>query len=100
MTPSAVYRLVSKIWSCSFDMRLTRGDQIQEREADKTTEVVTRQLNAVAERLSKDQWIKVVIAYEPIWYACFLSTIPPFLSLAKIVPYHSRESLLKRGMNN
>jgi triosephosphate isomerase len=43
------------------------GESLDEREADKTTEVVTRQLNAVAERLSKDQWTKVVIAYEPIW---------------------------------
>lgn len=40
---------------------------MQEREADKTIEVVTRQLNAVAEHLSKEQWAKVVIAYEPIW---------------------------------
>ncbi|KAL1987341.1 hypothetical protein VTN96DRAFT_4057 [Rasamsonia emersonii] len=43
------------------------GESLEEREADKTIEVVTRQLNAVAEHLSKEQWAKVVIAYEPIW---------------------------------
>lgn len=41
---------------------------MQEREANKTIEVVTRQLNAVAKELSKEQWEKVVIAYEPVWY--------------------------------
>lgn len=43
----------------------------QEREANKTIEVVTRQLNAAAKELSKEQWAKVVIAYEPVWYASF-----------------------------
>lgn len=41
---------------------------MQEREANKTIEVVTRQLNAAAKELSKEQWDKVVIAYEPVWY--------------------------------
>ncbi|GMF77740.1 unnamed protein product [Aspergillus oryzae] len=39
-----------------------------EREADKTIEVVTKQLNAAAKELTKEQWSKVVIAYEPVWY--------------------------------
>jgi triosephosphate isomerase len=39
----------------------------QEREANKTIEVVTRQLDAVAKLLSEAEWAKVVIAYEPIW---------------------------------
>lgn len=41
---------------------------MQEREANKTIEVVTRQLNAAAKELSTEQWEKVVIAYEPVWY--------------------------------
>ena len=41
---------------------------MQEREANKTIEVVTRQLNAAAKELSPEQWDKVVIAYEPVWY--------------------------------
>ncbi|KAL9623402.1 MAG: hypothetical protein Q9160_002295 [Pyrenula sp. 1 TL-2023] len=43
------------------------GESLEEREAGKTVEVVTKQLNAVAEKISKEQWAKVVIAYEPIW---------------------------------
>ncbi|KAJ6079070.1 hypothetical protein PENARI_c001G03218 [Penicillium arizonense] len=43
------------------------GETLEEREANKTIEVVTRQLNAVAKELSKEQWEKVVIAYEPVW---------------------------------
>ncbi|EAW13197.1 triose-phosphate isomerase TPI1 [Aspergillus clavatus NRRL 1] len=43
------------------------GETLEEREASKTIDVVTRQLNAVAKELSKDQWQKVVIAYEPVW---------------------------------
>ncbi|KAJ9193029.1 hypothetical protein DTO166G4_8215 [Paecilomyces variotii] len=43
------------------------GESLEEREANKTIDVVTRQLTAVANVLSKEQWSKVVIAYEPIW---------------------------------
>ncbi|KAJ5782707.1 Triosephosphate isomerase [Penicillium paradoxum] len=43
------------------------GETLEEREAGKTIEVVTRQLNAAADELSKEQWDKVVIAYEPVW---------------------------------
>ncbi len=38
---------------------------VQQRESDKTIEVVTAQLDAVAEK-TKD-WSKIVIAYEPVW---------------------------------
>ncbi|KAJ5160197.1 Triosephosphate isomerase [Penicillium canariense] len=43
------------------------GETLEEREGGKTIEVVTRQLNAAAKELSKEQWAKVVIAYEPVW---------------------------------
>ncbi|KAJ5677747.1 uncharacterized protein N7477_003380 [Penicillium maclennaniae] len=43
------------------------GETLEEREANKTIEVVTRQLDAAAKELSKEQWAKVVIAYEPVW---------------------------------
>jgi triosephosphate isomerase len=41
------------------------GEKLEEREADKTMDVCTRQLTAIAACV-KD-WTKVVIAYEPIW---------------------------------
>lgn len=53
-----------------------RADASQERESEKTIEVVTRQLGAVAKVLSKEEWSKVVIAYEPIW--CVFPS-PPWL---------------------
>ncbi|KAL2221678.1 triosephosphate isomerase [Thermoascus aurantiacus ATCC 26904] len=43
------------------------GESLEDREANKTLDVVTRQLNAVAALLSKEQWASVVIAYEPVW---------------------------------
>ncbi|KOS39450.1 hypothetical protein ACN38_g9711 [Penicillium nordicum] len=43
------------------------GETLEEREANQTIEVVTRQLNAAAKELSAEQWEKVVIAYEPVW---------------------------------
>ncbi|WEW61108.1 triosephosphate isomerase [Emydomyces testavorans] len=43
------------------------GETLEEREANKTVEVVTRQLGAVASKLSAQDWSKIVIAYEPVW---------------------------------
>ena len=42
------------------------GETLEEREADKTIEVVTRQLGAVKAAGVKE-WGKVVVAYEPVW---------------------------------
>ncbi|GAB7347120.1 hypothetical protein MBLNU459_g3244t1 [Dothideomycetes sp. NU459] len=41
------------------------GESLEQREANKTIEVVTNQLRAVAKEIS--DWSKIVIAYEPIW---------------------------------
>jgi len=41
------------------------GEKLEEREADKTEEVVFRQMKHIAENV-KD-WNRVVIAYEPVW---------------------------------
>ncbi|KAI1610915.1 triosephosphate isomerase [Exophiala viscosa] len=43
------------------------GESLEEREQGVTTEVVTRQLEAVNKTIGKDGWKNVVIAYEPIW---------------------------------
>lgn len=44
------------------------GETIQEREAGKTFEVVTRQLQAIAETVkAPERWKNVVVAYEPVW---------------------------------
>ncbi|KAI4115905.1 MAG: hypothetical protein LQ345_003589 [Seirophora villosa] len=41
------------------------GETLEQRESNKTIDVVTTQLKAVAER-TKD-WSKIVVAYEPVW---------------------------------
>ncbi|KAI1002114.1 Triosephosphate isomerase [Podosphaera aphanis] len=41
------------------------GESLEQRDAGKTIEVVTAQLQAVKEKV--DDWGKIVIAYEPIW---------------------------------
>ena len=41
------------------------GETLEEREDNKTIDVVTKQLQAVAE--STKDWSKIVIAYEPVW---------------------------------
>ena len=41
------------------------GESLEQREANKTIEVVTAQLKAVKDKVV--DWSKIVIAYEPIW---------------------------------
>ncbi|KAB5558368.1 triosephosphate isomerase [Coniochaeta sp. 2T2.1] len=51
---------VSVIWCC--------GESLEEREADKTLDVITGQLKAVSDKIGGPEgWKKIVIAYEPIW---------------------------------
>ncbi|KAI8145932.1 triosephosphate isomerase [Fennellomyces sp. T-0311] len=41
------------------------GEKLEEREAGITSDVVTRQLKAIADKI--DDWTNVVVAYEPVW---------------------------------
>ena len=43
------------------------GESLEEREAGLTAQVVASQLAPAAKKLSKADWGKVVIAYEPVW---------------------------------
>ncbi|KAK5069225.1 triosephosphate isomerase [Lithohypha guttulata] len=43
------------------------GESLEQREANDTINVVTKQLEAVNKVIGKDGWKNVVIAYEPIW---------------------------------
>lgn len=43
------------------------GESIDEKKAGKTLDVCKRELAAVIKAVSKDDWSKIVIAYEPIW---------------------------------
>ena len=43
------------------------GETLEEREAGRTEATVTRQLDAVLERLDRDALARIVVAYEPVW---------------------------------
>jgi triosephosphate isomerase (TIM) len=43
------------------------GESLEQREANTTVDVVTKQLEAVNKTIGKNGWGNVVIAYEPIW---------------------------------
>ncbi|KAK3603469.1 hypothetical protein CHS0354_030309 [Potamilus streckersoni] len=43
------------------------GEKLEEREAGKTEEVVFRQMQAIIDNISPNEWNRVVIAYEPVW---------------------------------
>jgi triosephosphate isomerase len=43
------------------------GESLEEREKGVTTQVVTRQLGAVANAIKPEQWGQIVVAYEPVW---------------------------------
>lgn len=54
------------------------GETLEEREGDKTKEVVTRQTEALAKVISEDDWKHIVVAYEP-GASISLSSPPPRL---------------------
>ncbi|EMS21682.1 triosephosphate isomerase (TIM) [Rhodotorula toruloides NP11] len=43
------------------------GETLEEREGNKTEEVVTRQTDALAKVISEEDWKHIVVAYEPVW---------------------------------
>ncbi|KAJ3113343.1 triosephosphate isomerase [Phlyctochytrium bullatum] len=43
------------------------GEHLEDRQANLTTDVVFRQLAAVAKVLTEAEWKQIVIAYEPVW---------------------------------
>lgn len=58
-TKYAVQEGLKVIWCC--------GESLEQREAGKTIEVVSAQLESLKSHISGDDWSKIVIAYEPIW---------------------------------
>src|SRR3989338_3892066 len=53
--------------SCGLVPVLCIGETLEEREADKTLEVVGRQLGSVIGRLGVEVFARAVVAYEPVW---------------------------------
>lgn len=53
--------------SAGLSVILCVGETLQEREAEKTKQVVEDQLKPVISALTEADWSKIVIAYEPVW---------------------------------
>ncbi|KAL1923640.1 uncharacterized protein VTP21DRAFT_8620 [Calcarisporiella thermophila] len=64
-TDELVGKKVAHALKVGLKIILCVGEQLEEREAGQTTEVVIRQLQAVANEIQ--DWSSVVIAYEPVW---------------------------------
>lgn len=43
------------------------GEKLEEREANKTMDIIIAQLEAIQSKLAKKDWDHIVIAYEPVW---------------------------------
>jgi triosephosphate isomerase len=65
-TDDVVAKQVKAALAAGLNVIACCGETIDERKADKTLEVVTRQLNAIAASVGNN-WDRIVIAYEPVW---------------------------------
>ena len=43
------------------------GENLEQREAEQTSEIIYSQLESVKESLDQTDWKNVILAYEPIW---------------------------------
>ncbi|MGQ4878195.1 triose-phosphate isomerase [Billgrantia sp. LNSP4103-1] len=64
---AAVYDRLLAALGADITPILCVGETLEERDADKTMEVVLRQVGYVMARLEPDQRQRVIIAYEPVW---------------------------------
>lgn len=62
-----INRKVVKALADGLSPILCVGELLEERQADQTTDVVTRQIKVGMEGISKEAAAKVTIAYEPVW---------------------------------
>lgn len=66
-TDAATALKVQALLALELKPMLCVGEQLEEREAGRTEEVVSRQLSAVLSALTPEQGARLVIAYEPVW---------------------------------
>eukprot|EP01071_Lankesteria_metandrocarpae_P001957 Lankesteria_metandrocarpae@DN1988_c0_g1_i1.p1 len=64
-TDDVVALKVEQALKAGIKVVLCIGETLEEREANKTTEVVTRQIMAALPKIT--DWTRVVVAYEPVW---------------------------------
>jgi len=66
-TDDFINKKLKKALSVGLNPIVCIGEHLEEREAGKTKEIIQNQLNNTFKDLSKDEMLKTVIAYEPIW---------------------------------
>ena len=66
-TDETVNKKVLKALEVGIDPILCVGETLEEREAGKTVEKITKQTELALEGLTKDQVENTIIAYEPVW---------------------------------
>jgi triosephosphate isomerase len=62
-----INKKLKKALSISLKPIVCIGEHLKEREAGKTKEIIEYQINETFRDLSKEEMLKIVIAYEPIW---------------------------------
>ncbi|KDO20871.1 triosephosphate isomerase [Saprolegnia parasitica CBS 223.65] len=66
-TDTIVAQKTKRALDQGLDVIVCIGETLEERKADQTLNVLTRQLKAVADLLTEDLWSRIVVAYEPVW---------------------------------
>ncbi len=64
---SLINKKLKKALSLDLKPIVCIGEHLEEREAGKTKDIITYQINETFKALTKEEMIKTVIAYEPIW---------------------------------
>lgn len=66
-TNEVVAQKVVEAYKQGFNIIACIGETLQQREANQTTRVVLAQISAIAAKLPREAWSKIVLAYEPVW---------------------------------
>lgn len=56
-----------KVLGAGLNVMICVGEQLSERQTGRIYEVLSRQVKAVITKVHKEEWSRVVIAYEPVW---------------------------------
>ncbi len=66
-TDELVNKKLKKALALNLNPIVCIGEHLEEREANKTNDVLQRQINETLKDIKKEEILKVVIAYEPVW---------------------------------
>lgn len=58
---------VAQACAAGFNVIACVGETLEQRESGRTAAVVLAQLSAIARKIGRDAWARLVVAYEPVW---------------------------------